>query len=157
MEINSFFRRVQLLVKKFFLLGKKEKIFKKGDSIFLKVPNDMPREIVIDLPFILKKDDGIKAAYLAEGFLESDDKPHYIIGLEPKSPHNFDIATTMILLGKDIHKVIPESLYVDFIQLDDRETEINTFMKKYLIPFYVKAEPSGRRYPPAGTAEAEIF
>lgn len=125
-------------MKKIKKIAKKEKILKKGESVFLKVPTETPREIVIDLPLVLEKDDGIKAAYLAEGFLESGEEPHYIIGLEPISGRNFDIAQVMTTLGKDIHSIIPKSLYVDFIQLDDRKTDINTFMKEYLIPFYTK-------------------
>jgi len=125
-------------LKKIKKIAKKEKILKKGESVFLKVPTETPREIVIDLPLVLEKDDGIKAAYLAEGFLESGEEPHYIIGLEPISGRNFDIAQVMTTLGKDIHSIIPKSLYVDFIQLDDRKTDINTFMKEYLIPFYTK-------------------
>ncbi len=119
-------------------IAQKEKILKMGESVFLKVPTETPREIIIDLPSVLEKDNGIRAAYLAEGFLESGEEPHYIVGLEPISGRNFDIAQVMTTPGKDIHSIIPKSLYVDFIQLDDRKTEINTFMKEYLIPFYTK-------------------
>lgn len=119
-------------------IAQKEKILKKGESVFLKVPTETPREIVIDLPSVLEKDNGIKAAYLAEGFLESGEEPHYIVGLEPTNCRDFDISRVMERLGKDIHRIIPQSLYVDFIQLDDRDTEINKFMKEYLIPFYAR-------------------
>jgi hypothetical protein len=80
------------LRKKIMKIAQKEKILKMGESVFLKVPTETPREIIIDLPSVLEKDNGIRAAYLAEGFLESGEEPHYIVGLEPISGRNFDIA-----------------------------------------------------------------
>ena len=89
---------------------------------------------------LFETEHNITAAYLAEGFLEAGEEPHYIIGVKLDDKTNVSLADIMKLLSKNIQDVIPKSLYVDFIEIDDRKTDINDFMKDYIIPFYTRVK-----------------
>ena len=113
------------------------KVLKKGESVFLRVPETTPREILINFTDVFKKYKNIHSAYLAEGFLEAGETPHFIIGL---SISGIETNSLMEKMAKDVHEMIPKYIYVNFIILNDDEPSVDNtiadFMKNYLIPFY---------------------
>ena len=112
------------------------KELKEKDSVYLKKLDAVPTEALSAMSNLFEKYQSILLAYLAEGFLEAGEASHYIVGvkLDPKS--GLEINQLMEMMAKDLHEVIPKGFYVDFIELDERRTSINDFMKDYLIPFY---------------------
>ena len=115
------------------------KTFKEGDSVFLRVPDNLPKEIIHSFPPLLKKHKNIRLAYLAEGFLDVDEPVHYIIGIKTEGIETNQLGESM---AKDVHELIPKNLYVDFIVLPNEVvSKLNTishFMENNLIPFYTR-------------------
>ena len=122
-----------------FLKRSDHKVLKKGDSVFLRVPENIPREILVNFTDLFKKYKNIHSAYLAEGFLEAGETPHFIIGL---SISGIETNSLMEKMAEDVHEMIPNHIYVDFIVLNDDEPSVDNtivdFMKNYLIPFYTR-------------------
>ena len=112
------------------------KELKEKDSVYLKSPDSIPKEILSDLSILFEKYRSVVLAYLAEGFLEAGESPHYIVGVKLDPKAGIKIEQLMEMMAKDLNEVVPKGFYVDFIELDERKTSINDFMKDYLIPFY---------------------
>ena len=112
------------------------KELKEKDSVYLKSPSSIPKEVLVDLSALFEKYSSILLAYLAEGFLEAGEVPHYIVGVKLDPKAGIKIGQLMEMMAKDLNEVVPKGFYVDFIELDERKTSINDFMKDYLIPFY---------------------
>lgn len=119
------------------LVYRKVKTVRKGDSLFLRVPEITPKEILDDFSGIFKKFENIQSAYLAEGFLEAGEDVHYIIGLKIEG---IEIGKLMESMAQPINEKIPKTFYVDFIEISDKkitkDNSIDNFMRNYLIPFY---------------------
>lgn len=115
------------------------KELRKGDSVYLKTPNNIPQKVLDDLSGLFEKQQSILLAYLAEGFLEVKEPPHYIVGTKIDQKTGVTIEQLMESMAKELNGIIPKGFYVDFIAIDDKDTPINNFMKNYLIPFYSRS------------------
>lgn len=115
------------------------KVLKKGEAVFLKSPEMMPKEILVNVSDLFKRYNYIQSAYLAEGFLEAGEPAHYIIGIDIKG---IEIGQLMERMAKELHELIPKDFYVDFVELNadkvGMDNSVENFMKNCLIPFYTR-------------------
>lgn len=114
------------------------KKFREGKSVFLKAPIRIPQKILDSFCILFEKYPAIVLAYLAEGFLDANEPPHYIVGIKLDATFNLEIEQLMEMMAKELHEIIPKGFYVDIIGLSDIDAPINNFMKDYLIPFYTR-------------------
>jgi hypothetical protein len=140
--LEKFFKLVRIIPREFSqektIKSSLFKELKEKDAVYLKTPGFIPKEALNSLSNLFEKYSSILLAYLAEGFLEAGEVPHYIVGIKLDPKAGIKIEQLMEMMAKDLHEVIPKGFYVDFIELDERRTSINDFMKDYLIPFYSK-------------------
>lgn len=114
------------------------KELRRGNSVFLKTPTNIPQKILDDFSVLFEKYPAILFAYLAEGFLEVNEPAHYIVGVKLDPKFNLKIEQLIELMAKEFNEIIPKGFYVDIIGIHDIDAPINNFMKDYLIPFYTR-------------------
>jgi SseB protein C-terminal domain len=116
----------------------KKIVLKQGKNIYLKVVDNIPKEIGIDFCELLKKEGSVEKAYLVEGFMESGEPIHYFIGIKFDKNKNQTIENFMTGISKEFRAIIPSNLYVDVIHLSEKDAPINNFIQDCAIPFYTR-------------------
>ena len=131
-------------LRKFFDMKNRDKkneryVLKEGQNVFLKATDNVPRALAIDFVELLKKEESVEKAYLAEGFLKFGEPVHYLIGIKFDRNKNQTIENFMATISKEFTEIIPKDLYVDVIHITERDSPINNFIQDCIIPFYINS------------------
>ena len=93
------------------------KELREGNSVFLRMPNNVPQKVLDNFSVLFERYPAILSAYLAEGFLEAKEYPHYIIGVKIDQKTGITITQLMESMAKALNAIVPKGFYVDFIEV----------------------------------------